>query len=80
MKSKNGDRFFYTHTSQNGSFTKSARTILKKRTLAGIICDNTDISAIPANVFLMTDKSNFINCTDTPKLSDILGLLAIGTN
>ena len=80
MKSKSGDRFFYTHTSQNGSFTKSARAILKKRTLAGIICDNTDISAIPANVFLMTHKNNFINCTDTPKLSDILGLLAIGTN
>ena len=80
MKSKSGDRFFYTHTGQHGSFTKPARTLLKKRTLAGIICDNTDISAIPANVFLMTHKSNFINCTDTPKLSDILGLLAIGTN
>ena len=80
MKSKNGDRFFYTHTGQHGSFTKSARTILKKRTLAGIICDNTDISAIPTNVFLMTHTINFINCTDTPRLADILGLLAIGTN
>ena len=63
---------------QSGSFTKSARTTLINRTLAGIICDNTDITAIPANAFLLTPKEQFINCDQTPKLNDISELLRIG--
>ena len=42
-KAKDGDRFFFTHTNQQGSFTRAARKKLINRTLAGIICDNTDI-------------------------------------
>ena len=73
-----GDRFFFTHTGQSGSFTKSARTTLINRTLAGIICDNTDIMAVPSNAFLLTPKEQFINCDQTPKLDDISELLHIG--
>ena len=79
-RSKDGDRFFFTHKNQKGSFTKSARETLKSRTLAGIICDNTGITAVPSNVFMVTEKSNFINCNDTPKLGDIQALLEIGTD
>ena len=73
-----GDRFFFTHKGQSGSFTKSARTTLINRTLAGIICDNTDIMAVPSNAFLLTLKEQFINCDQTPKLDDISELLTIG--
>ena len=79
-RSKDGDRFFFTHKNQKGSFTKSARETLKSRTLAGIICDNTEITAVPSNVFMVTQKSNFINCNDTPKFGDIHALLEIGTD
>ena len=48
------------------------------RTLAGIICDNTDIMAVPSNAFLLTTKEHFINCDHTPKLDDISELLTIG--
>ena len=73
-----GDRFFFTHTGQSGSFTKSARATLINRTLAGIICDNTDIMTVPSNAFLLTPKEQFIDCDQTPKLDDISELLHIG--
>ena len=74
-RSKDGDRYFFTHTDQDGSITELARTILINRTLAGIICDNTEIAAVPSNVFLITSPNDFISCTDTPKLGDISSLV-----
>ena len=68
-KSLKGDRFFFTHKDQVGSFTRQGRRNLLRRTLAGIICDNTDIARIPANVFLLTDPDDFINCDDTQALN-----------
>merc|ERR1712156_1250090 len=41
LRSKNGDRFFFTHRNQAGSFTRDAGQTLINRTLSGIICDNT---------------------------------------
>jgi hypothetical protein len=46
--------------------------------LAGIICDNTDIMAVPSNAFLLTPKEQFINCDQTPKLENIPELLITG--
>ena len=70
MRSKNGDRFFFTHKNQAGSFTRQGREILLTRTLAGVICDNTDIAAVPENAFALTDQSKFISCDDTPKIDE----------
>ena len=70
-----GDRFFFTHKNQAGSFTKHARKALINRSLAGIICDNTDLTAVPANAFLVTPRSDFIKCGDIPPLDDISTLL-----
>ena len=74
---KDGDRFFFTHKNEAGSFSTKAREMLIDRTLAGIICDNTGITAVPSNVFLVTDSNKFIKCEDTPKLKDIKELLEI---
>lgn len=74
-RTKDGDRFFVTHRGERGSFTKDGRKMLIERTLAGIICDNTAITQVPSNVFLVTNSANFINCSETPKLSDIKELL-----
>ena len=80
MRSKNSDRFFFTHKNQAGSFTRQGRQILINRTLAGVICDNTDIAAVPENAFALTDQSKFISCDDTPKIDkeDITELLKNG--
>jgi hypothetical protein len=74
-RTKDGDRFFFTHKNENGSFTKTARKTLINRTLAGIICDNTAMTVVPANVFLVTSPNDYINCEDTPSLGDISSLL-----
>ena len=74
-RTKDGDRFFFTHKNENGSFTKDARKTLINRSLAGIICDNTAMTAVPANVFLVTPSSDYINCEDTPSLGNISSLL-----
>ena len=75
---KDGDRFFFTHQGQTSSFTKDGRRTLVSRTLAGVICDNTNISATPSNVFLVTDPSNFVDCSKAPSLGDISELMRCG--
>ena len=67
-RSMDGDRFFFTHRDQSGSFTKFGRRILIDCTLSGIICDNTGITHVPENAFLLTDPSNFISCDTAPKV------------
>ncbi|XP_064485396.1 chorion peroxidase-like [Ornithodoros turicata] len=55
-KLKFGDRFYYQHASQAGSFTKDQLREIQKTTLAGIICDNTyTVTSIQKNVFVPED-------------------------
>ena len=77
LRSKNGDRFFFTHKDQAGSFTKEGRQILIDRTLSGVICDNTAITDVPEDAFRLTDPSKFISCDYAPKIEkkEILELL-----
>lgn len=50
--SKFGDRFYYEHGNQAGSFTPQQLQEIRKTSLAKIICDNSDgITSIPINVF-----------------------------
>merc|ERR1712241_1115059 len=80
LRSKNGDRFFFTHRNQAGSFTRDARQTLINRTLSGIICDNTDITRVPEDAFKLVSRNQFISCDDTPKIDqgDIRQLLRSG--
>ena len=72
-----GDRFFFTHKGQAGGFTDDARRNLMQRTLAGIICDNTDITKVPEDVFFRTDAEQFLDCSEIPSLGSIEKLLII---
>jgi len=68
-RTKDGDRFFFTHKDQAGGFTKEAREILINRTLGGVICDNTGISAVPSDVFTYTGSTkSFVDCNSASKL------------
>jgi len=49
-----GDRFFFTHAEQAGSFTPEQRVILRTRTLRDIICLNSPLSAVRENALLTT--------------------------
>jgi len=69
LRSKNGDRFFFTHKDQAGSFTRQGRQILIDRTLSGVICDNSDITDVPKDAFKLTKREDFISCDDAPKIN-----------
>ena len=60
---KYGDRFFFTH---RGQFNGREYREIMKRTLGDVICDNTQISKVPRNVFLL--NRGYKNC---PKYSQM---------
>ncbi len=55
-----GDRFFYTHWNGAGGLSGEQLDYVRGRTLAKVICDNTDINRIPASVFNL--HSQIISC------------------
>ena len=54
---KDGDRFFFTHKGQAGSFDTTAQREIMRRTLADIICDNTDIAETSEDVFKLNNAA-----------------------
>ena len=63
---KDGDRFFFTHKNQAGSFTSKQLKEVRGRRLREIICDNTDITSTRENVFLLT--GDLKDCASANKL------------
>ena len=57
-----GDRFFFTHDNQIGSFSSTQLSQLRKRTLRDIICENTEIVKTRENVFLLTGE--MLDCSN----------------
>ncbi|XP_064466925.1 peroxidase-like [Ornithodoros turicata] len=56
---KFGDRFYYEHGNEAGSFTRAQLQELRKTTFAQIICDNSNvIRRIQANVFQQVSTHN----------------------
>ncbi|XP_040574499.1 salivary peroxidase/catechol oxidase [Lepeophtheirus salmonis] len=64
---KYGDRYFFTHSNQIGSFTDSQIQNIRTRNLGQIICDNTDIKRVKANVFKL--NSDWITCPNVSTLN-----------
>ncbi|KAI5631375.1 peroxidase domain-containing protein [Phthorimaea operculella] len=46
-----GDRYFYTHTDEAGSFSKRQLAEIKKSSLARLLCDNAGVRAVQRDVF-----------------------------
>jgi len=61
-KLMDGDRFFFTHDHQVGSFSTAQLSQLRKRTLRDIICENTEIVKTRENVFLL--HGEMLDCTN----------------
>jgi len=64
-----GDRFFFTHASQAGSFTVNQRANLRQRTLGSVICDNANptVTSAQQNVFIRQQTP--VACVNQPKLN-----------
>lgn len=65
-----GDRFFFTHGNQPGSFTLEQLREIRKRTFGDIICQNSAVEMTTKNVFKMPGEDNrMIYCNDPSRSS-----------
>lgn len=69
LQAKFGDRFFFTHRGQAGSFTTPGRALILKRTMSSILCDNIGVQKVPVNSFVVTKSTDFVPCSSVPKLN-----------
>lgn len=75
-RTKEGDRFFFTHSNGSAGFGIKAKELLMSRTLSGVLCDNTGIQKVPIDAFKYTSPNAFIDCSETVTLdNDIAELL-----
>uniref|UniRef100_A0A1W7R9Z5 Peroxidase n=1 Tax=Hadrurus spadix TaxID=141984 RepID=A0A1W7R9Z5_9SCOR len=66
---KYGDRYFYSHQGQSGSFMPEQLRELQRTTLAKIICINAGINEIQRNVFLPPSLRNpVVPCRNLPDI------------
>ena len=56
----NGDRFFFTHKNQAGSFSPKQLKQLRRRTLRDVICENTEVAKARRSVFSL--EGEMIDC------------------
>ncbi|XP_050037572.1 salivary peroxidase/catechol oxidase-like [Dermacentor andersoni] len=69
---KFGDRFYYEHGDQSGSFTKEQLQSIRNVTLASVFCQNIkDLHCIQRDVFLRQDssKTKVVACTEIPHVN-----------
>ncbi|XP_054717391.1 chorion peroxidase-like [Uloborus diversus] len=66
---KYGDRFFFEHGGQAGSFSPDQLREIRRTTLANLICQNTQIQQIQRNAFLYRGASQV--CSKLAKVANI---------
>ncbi|XP_037518159.1 chorion peroxidase-like [Rhipicephalus sanguineus] len=66
-----GDRFYYEHGGQAGSFTPEQLRTIRETTLAKIICENTRVGIrVQRNVFRTPNSGEpIVNCNDLPDIN-----------
>lgn len=50
-RTRSGDRYFYTHADEAGSFTKRQQVEIKRASLARLLCDNGNVLSVQRDVF-----------------------------
>ncbi|CAH0399183.1 unnamed protein product [Chilo suppressalis] len=69
-RTKSGDRYFYSHTDEAGSFTKRQLAEIRRASLARLICDNTGAVTIQKDVFQPPSQSNpTLYCEEIKKVN-----------
>ncbi|KAG8181172.1 hypothetical protein JTE90_010945 [Oedothorax gibbosus] len=69
---KFGDRFYFEHEGEAGSFSPDQRESVKKVTLARVLCDNLRIKNIQKNpLYLESETNPVMKCEDIPPSLDL---------
>lgn len=56
-RTRSGDRYFYSHTDEAGSFSKRQLAELRRTTLARLLCDNAGVATVQRDVFQPPSES-----------------------
>ena len=62
---KHGDRFFFTHGGQSGSFSQEQLDALRRVRLGDLMCQNSNLAMTTWNVFKIPSQDNpWLFCND----------------
>ncbi|KAM3967062.1 salivary peroxidase/catechol oxidase isoform 2-T2 [Aphomia sociella] len=69
-RTRAGDRYFYTHTDEAGSFSKRQLSEIKRASLSRLLCDNAGFTTVQRDVFQTPSDSNpTVSCDDIKKVN-----------
>ncbi|XP_073952337.1 salivary peroxidase/catechol oxidase-like isoform X2 [Choristoneura fumiferana] len=69
-RTRAGDRYFYSHTDEAGSFAKRQLIEIKRVTLARVLCDNAGLTAVQRDVFQPSSDSNpMVPCDEIKRMN-----------
>lgn len=69
-RTRAGDRYFYSHADEAGSFTKRQLVEMKKASFARLLCDNGIVSSVQKDVFQTPSESNpVVPCSEIKRVN-----------
>ncbi|XP_059053482.1 peroxidase-like isoform X2 [Achroia grisella] len=69
-RTRAGDRHFYTHADESGSFTKRQLSEIKRASLSRLLCDNAGFTKVQRDVFQTPSESNpSLSCDEIKKVN-----------
>lgn len=69
-RTRAGDRYFYTHVDEAGSFTKRQLSEIRRVSLSRLLCDNAGFTKVQRDVFQVPSESNpLVSCDEIKKVN-----------
>jgi len=71
-RTKDGDRYFFTHSGTPNTFSTAQIQALRARTLGDIMCQNSQLSQTTRNVFLIPSSGNtWVPCSAQSRILNL---------
>lgn len=69
-RTRTGDRYFYSHPDEAGSFSKKQLVEVRRASLARLLCDNAGFTRVQRDVFQPASESNpVVPCEEIKKVN-----------
>ncbi|XP_045523859.1 peroxidase-like isoform X1 [Pieris brassicae] len=69
-RTRSGDRYFYTHTHEAGSFSKRQIAEIRRASLSRLMCDNLEITGVQKDAFQPPSDSNpIVSCDEIKRMN-----------
>ncbi|CAF4829679.1 unnamed protein product [Pieris macdunnoughi] len=69
-RTRSGDRYFYTHTHEAGSFSKRQIAEIRRASLSRLMCDNLEIAGVQKDAFQPpSDRNPIVSCDEIKRMN-----------